>query len=100
MRSIELSTYVLNVHLCKKMNSLVDSEMKVYYVSEVLKQGANIKTMYPNYIFEFKKHELEFITSLSRHVDQDRNCHRKIESVKLLVIAIIVIKRYPSTWCV
>jgi len=54
MRSIELSTYVLNVHLCKKMNSLVDSEMKVYYVSEVLKQGTNIKTMYPNYIFEFK----------------------------------------------
>jgi len=28
--------------MCVKLNSLFDSEMKVYYVTQVLKQGTNI----------------------------------------------------------
>jgi len=32
------------------LNSLFDSEIKVYYVTQVLKQGINIQTMCPNYI--------------------------------------------------
>jgi len=32
-----------------KLNSLIDTEMKVYYVTQVFKQGINIKTMCPNY---------------------------------------------------
>ena len=36
--------------MCVKFNSLIDSEMKVYYVTQVFKQGINIKTMCPNYI--------------------------------------------------
>jgi len=46
-----------------KLNSLLDREMKVYHVTQVLKQGINIKTMCPNYIF---KHDITFIESLSR----------------------------------
>jgi len=37
-----------------KLNSLFDSEMKVYYVTQVLKEGTNIKTMCPNYNLEFR----------------------------------------------
>ena len=33
--------------MCVKLNSLFDSEIKVYYVTQVLKQGINIKTMCP-----------------------------------------------------
>jgi len=40
--------------MCVKLNSLFDSEMKVYYVTQVLKQGINIKTMCPNYILELR----------------------------------------------
>jgi len=40
--------------MCVKLNSLFDSEMKVYYVTQVFKQGINIKTMCPNYILKFK----------------------------------------------
>ena len=36
--------------MCVKLNSLFDSEKKVYNVTQVLKQGINIKTMCPNYI--------------------------------------------------
>jgi len=36
------------------LNSLFDREMKVYYVTQVLKQGINIKTMCPNNILEFR----------------------------------------------
>jgi len=67
--------------MCVKLNSLFDCEMKVYYVTQVLKQGINIKK------------EIAFIASPSRCVGQDRNCYRK--SVKLLVIVIID----PSTYC-
>jgi len=35
-------------------NSLIDSEMKVYYVTQVLKQGINTKRMCPDYILEFR----------------------------------------------
>ena len=51
--------------MCVKLNSLFDSEMKVYYVTQVLKEGINIKK------------EITFIESLSRRVGQDRNCYRK-----------------------
>jgi len=36
--------------MCIQWNSLFDNEIKVYYVTQVLKQGININTMYPNYI--------------------------------------------------
>jgi len=41
--------------MCVKLNSLFDSEMKVYYVTQVLQQCINIKTLCPNYILEFRK---------------------------------------------
>jgi len=56
--------------MCVKLNTFFDSEVKVYYVGQVLKQGINTKTMCPYYILE-----IVFIASLSRHVGQDRNCH-------------------------
>ena len=40
--------------ICVKLNSLFDREMKVYYVTQVYKQGINIKTMCSNYILEFR----------------------------------------------
>jgi len=39
---------------CVKLNSSFDREMKVYYVTQVLKQGINIKTMCSNYALEFR----------------------------------------------
>ena len=39
--------------MCVKLNSLFDSEMKVYYVTQVLKQSINTNMMCPNYI-EFR----------------------------------------------
>jgi len=74
--------------MCVKLNSLFDCEMKVYYVTQVLKQGINIKK---------RNRKLHLLQVLSRCVGQDRNCYRK--SVKLLVIVIIVFKRYSSTYC-
>jgi len=46
--SYSLTTYIL-VFICVRMNSI-----NVFYVTLVLKQGINIKTMCPNYIFEFR----------------------------------------------
>jgi len=40
--------------MCVKLNSLFDSECNVYYVTEVLKQCINIKTICPNYRLEFR----------------------------------------------
>jgi len=40
--------------MCVKLNSIVDSEMKVYSVTQISKQCINIKTMCPNYILEFR----------------------------------------------
>ena len=40
--------------MCVKLNELFDSKMKDCYVTQVLKQGINIKTMCPNYIPEFR----------------------------------------------
>jgi len=42
-----------SVNMCVKLNSLFDSEMKVYYVTQVLKQSINTNMMCPNYI-EFR----------------------------------------------
>jgi len=36
------------------LNSLFDIEMKVYYVTEVFKQGINFKTTFPNYTFKLE----------------------------------------------
>ena len=46
--SYSLTTYIL-VFICVRMNLI-----NVFYVTLVLKQGINIKTMCPNYIFEFR----------------------------------------------
>jgi len=40
--------------MCVKLYSLFDSEMKVYYVTQVLKQSINIETICPNHILEFR----------------------------------------------
>ena len=40
--------------MCVQLNSFLIREMKVYYVTHVLKQGIDIKTMCPDYIFEFR----------------------------------------------
>jgi len=40
--------------MCVKLNSSFDIEMKVYSVTQVLRQGINIQTMCPNYILEFR----------------------------------------------
>ena len=63
--------------MCVKLNSLFDSEMKVYYVTQAFKQGINIKMMCPNYILEFRNTK-----SHSVQVKLSSN----IMSVKLLVI--------------
>ena len=65
-----MSTCILNF-MCVKLNSLFESffvffllfffsvrhfvsEMKIYYFTQVLKQGFNIKTMCPNFRLEFR----------------------------------------------
>jgi len=40
--------------MCVQLNSFFDSEMKVYYVTHMLKLDINIKTTCPNYILEFR----------------------------------------------
>ena len=47
--------------MCVKLNSLFDREMKVYYVTQVLKQGTNIKLMCPSYILEFRNTNLHLL---------------------------------------
>ena len=40
--------------MCVKLNSLCDREMNLYYITYVLNQCINIKTMCPNYIHELR----------------------------------------------
>jgi len=40
--------------MCVKLNSLFDREMKIFLVTEVLKQGIKLKTMCPNYKLELR----------------------------------------------
>ena len=43
-------TYIKKIlynFMCVRLNSFFDREMKVYYVTQVFKQGINIKTMCP-----------------------------------------------------
>jgi len=49
-----------------KVNSLFDSETKVYYVTQVFKQGINIKTTCPNYILEFRNMQMYFVIFFSK----------------------------------
>ena len=83
--------------MCVKLNSLFDSEKKVYNVTQVLKQGINIKMMCPNYMYI-----LEFRNTNSHLLQVYLGAWAKIETVikiKVLVIVIMVFKRYPSTYC-
>jgi len=41
--------------MCVQFNSLSDSEMKVYDVTQVLKQGIQNNTTCPDYKLEFRK---------------------------------------------
>ena len=47
--------------MCVKLNALVDSEMNVYYVTQVLKQGNNTETMRTNNILEFRNTKLHLL---------------------------------------
>ena len=67
--------------MCAKLNSLFDSEIKVDFVTQVLKQVINIKATSPNYILEFRNTKPHLL-----QVYLNRNCQLKINSVKLLVI--------------
>ena len=40
--------------MCVKLNWSFDRELKVYYVTQVIKQSINIKTMCTYYVFEFR----------------------------------------------
>ena len=84
--------------MCVELNALFDSEMKAFTVTQVLKQGINITTMYPNYILEFrntKSHLLQVYIGAWVKID----IAIESMSVQLLVIVLIVFKRYPSTYC-
>jgi len=54
--------------MCVKMNSLFDREIKVFYVTKELKQGINIKTMFPYYILEFRNTKSHFLHVIENHV--------------------------------
>jgi len=85
--------------VCVKLKALVDSEMKLYHVTQVLQPGINIKTMSPNYISRIlKKHDIAFI-EVYLGAWSRKKLSPKIISVKLLVIVYKVFKRYPSTYC-
>jgi len=43
------------------LNLLFDSEMKVFNVTQMLKQGITIKTMCHNYILEFRNTKLPLL---------------------------------------
>ena len=60
---------------CVQLNLLFGREIKACYVTQVLKQGSNIKTNCPTH--SNKKHALAFIVSVSMHMGQDKNCHEK-----------------------
>jgi len=55
-----MTTYILNF-MFVQLNLLFDSEMKLYYVTQVLKQGRNIRTMRPNYILKFRNTNLHLL---------------------------------------
>jgi len=55
--------------MCVKLNSLFDSKVKVYYVTQVLKQGIYIKTIWHklitnNYILKFRNTKIAFVVYL------------------------------------
>jgi len=56
--------------ICVKLNSIFDREVKVYYITQVLKQGMNIKINCPKYILKFrntKSHLLQvYLVSLAK----------------------------------
>jgi len=40
--------------MCVKLYSIFDRKAKVFYETQMLKQGINIKPMCPNYILKFR----------------------------------------------
>ena len=46
--------------MCVKLNLLFNSEMKVSYITYVLKHCINIKTVCPNYILELRSTNSHF----------------------------------------
>jgi len=62
--------------MCVKLISLFDRETKVCYVTQVLKQAINTKTMYPNYIHEIRNTKSHLLQVYVWGVDRYRNCHR------------------------
>ena len=55
---------IFQIFMCVKLNSLFDREMKVYYVTQVLKQGVNIKTMCPNSYLNLETQSLIYCKSI------------------------------------
>jgi len=84
--------------MCVKLNSLFDSELKVYYDTQVLKQGINITTMCPHYILEFRN-TISHLLQLYIGAWAKIYIIIEIMPVKLLVSVIIVFKCYPCTYC-
>jgi len=74
--------------MCVKLNSLFDREMNVYYITHVLNQCINIKTMCSNYILELRNTKV-YLGTLAN-----------IETVivtHVCSLVIVIIGSYPST---
>ena len=50
--------YFIFLSVLFEVNSLFDSETKVCYVTQVFKQGINVKTMCHNYILKFRNTQM------------------------------------------
>ena len=84
--------------ICVKLNPLFDNETTVYYVTQVLMHSININKICSNYILEFRNtnsHVLQVYLGVWVRIEIG------IENmfVTLIVIVIIVFKRYSSTFC-
>ena len=63
--------------------------------SKVLTSKQYVLTTYSN--SEARNHI--YIARLSRRVGQDRKCHRKVCLLNCWSLPCIIVKRYPSTYC-
>ena len=82
---------VLNTQKCQidyRLNSLVDSAMEVYYITQVCKQGVNIKTVCPNYKLELRSTQSHLYCKSIQERGSRQKLSSKSMSVKLLVIAL------------
>ena len=79
--------------MCVKLNSLFDREMNVYYITHVLNQCINIKTMCPNYILKLRN-------TNSHLLQVYLGAWAKIETVieaHVCSLVIVIIGSYSST---